>query len=163
MAGVVLLSWSARPCESTHVHAWTLSEQAAASIIDDSRCGMSGVAFRTAHRLVGFLVSFTIRLLAPSQPNDVCRQTKSDAISWALCRFEVIEISSDLEPDIPPSAENVCRQPLVTSLRAIWVKFRLLKSNKWSQYNCTKPTCTVMTNRLRPLWLLLYTKHHDTH
>ena len=33
-------------------------EQVIASIIDNSRCGMSDVAFRTAHHLVGFLVWF---------------------------------------------------------------------------------------------------------
>ena len=32
-----------------------------ASIIDDSRCEMSDVAFRTAHQLVGFLVCVGIR------------------------------------------------------------------------------------------------------
>ena len=48
MAGVVLLSWSIRPCESMHGNARTFSEQVIASIIYDSRGGMSDVAFRTA-------------------------------------------------------------------------------------------------------------------
>ena len=47
MAGVILLSRSTRPCESTHGHAWAFSEQAIASNIDDSRYGMSDGAFRT--------------------------------------------------------------------------------------------------------------------
>ena len=44
---VVLLSRSTRRCQSMHDHAWTFSKQVIASIIDDSHCGMSDVAFRT--------------------------------------------------------------------------------------------------------------------
>ena len=38
---------------SMHGHAWTFSEQMIASIIDDSRCEMIGVAFRTAPPIGG--------------------------------------------------------------------------------------------------------------
>ena len=53
MAGVILLSRSSRPCESMHGHARTFSEQVITSIIDDSRCGMSDLAFRTAPPIGG--------------------------------------------------------------------------------------------------------------
>ena len=53
MAGVVLLLRSIRPCESMHGNARTFSEQVIASIIDDSRCGMSDVAFRTTPPIGG--------------------------------------------------------------------------------------------------------------
>ena len=49
----VLLSRSTCPCESMHGHAQTFSEQVIASIIDDSRCGMSDVAFRVAPPIGG--------------------------------------------------------------------------------------------------------------
>ena len=42
-----MLSRSIRPCESMHGHAQTFSEEVIASIIYDSRSGMSDVAFRT--------------------------------------------------------------------------------------------------------------------
>ena len=58
MAGVALLSRSTRPCESMHGHARTFSEHVIASIIDDSRCMMSDVAFRTAPPIGGFLAVF---------------------------------------------------------------------------------------------------------
>ena len=47
MAGVVLLSRSIRPCESMHRNVRTFSQKVIASIVYDSRCGMSDVAFRT--------------------------------------------------------------------------------------------------------------------
>ena len=48
-----IVSRSQGPCESMYGHAWTLSEQVIASFIDDSRCGMSDVAFRTAPLISG--------------------------------------------------------------------------------------------------------------
>ena len=48
MDGVVLLLRSIRPCASMHGNALTFSEQVIASIIYDSRCGTSDVAFCTA-------------------------------------------------------------------------------------------------------------------
>ena len=48
MAGVLLLSRSIRPCESMPGNARMFSEQVVASIICDSHCGMTDVAFRTA-------------------------------------------------------------------------------------------------------------------
>ena len=62
MAGVVLLSRSTRPCDSMHGHAWSFSEQVIASVIDDSRCGMSDVAFRTVQPVDGLscCITFTI-------------------------------------------------------------------------------------------------------
>ena len=53
MAGVVLFLRSIRPCESMHANVRTFSEQVIASIIYDSRCGMSDVAFRTAPPIGG--------------------------------------------------------------------------------------------------------------
>ena len=44
---VVLLSRSIRPCESTHGIARKFSQKVIASIVYDSRHGMSDVAFRT--------------------------------------------------------------------------------------------------------------------
>ena len=49
----VLLSRSTRLCESMHGHASTTAEQVIASIIDDSRCGISDVAFCTAPPIGG--------------------------------------------------------------------------------------------------------------
>ena len=63
MAGVVLLSRSTRPCESMHGHARTFSEQAIASIIDDSRCGMSDIAFRAAPPIGGLSCYVTEQVL----------------------------------------------------------------------------------------------------
>ena len=51
MAGVVLLSRSIRPCESGNAR--TFSQKVIASIVYDSRCGMSDVAFCTAPPLGG--------------------------------------------------------------------------------------------------------------
>ena len=41
-----------------YIGAWTFSEQVKASIIDDSRCGMSDVVFRTAPPISGFFLVF---------------------------------------------------------------------------------------------------------
>ena len=51
-------------CESIHGNARTFSEPVIASIIEGSRCGMSDVAFRIAHQLLGFLVRIGAGFLA---------------------------------------------------------------------------------------------------
>ena len=77
MAGVVLLSRSTRPCESMHGHAQTFSEQVIESIIDDSRCGMSGVAFRTAQPIDGLSCFEGIVLISVREPYDQQRMDKN--------------------------------------------------------------------------------------
>ena len=53
MAGVMLLSRSIRPCESMHGNAQTFSQKVITSIVYDSRCWMSDVAFRTTPPIGG--------------------------------------------------------------------------------------------------------------
>ena len=67
MAGVVLLSRSTSPCESMHGHSWTFSELVIASIIEDSRCGISDVAFHTAPRIGGLSCLLSLYPLLPAQ------------------------------------------------------------------------------------------------
>ena len=56
-----------------HGHAWIFSEQVKANITDDSRCGVSDVAFRTAPPIGGF--SFLPVILHMS------RQTTDDVLT----------------------------------------------------------------------------------
>ena len=67
MPGVILLSQSPHPGESMHGHARTFSEQVIASIIDNSRCGISDVAFHTAPPIGGLscLLCNTFDIFAP--------------------------------------------------------------------------------------------------
>ena len=53
-----MLLRSTRPCEMTHGHARMFSEQVVPSIIDDSRRGMSDIAFRTAPPIGGLSCFF---------------------------------------------------------------------------------------------------------
>ena len=91
MAGVVWLSWLTRPCESMHGHAWTLSDQVIASIVDDSRCGMSNVAFRTAQP-IGVLSCYTLPFCYRLWADIVLVACRHFALKWQCLAGIVVQI-----------------------------------------------------------------------
>ena len=113
MAGVVLLSRSTRPCVSMHGHAWKFSEQMIASIIYDSRCEMSDVAFRTALSCLHLRVCVRDNDDDDGSPRKFalanfkssnCHQrllgwtAKADRKEWVRCCFTALQQLGSLAP-----------------------------------------------------------------